>query len=72
MNGGAYVMSVLQAVLLHSKKHVTYPATAKDLVEACNNFSDVPNAEKVWFENNLPAGTYKSANEVLGALLNKV
>jgi hypothetical protein len=66
------MMSVLEAVLMHAKKHVTYPTTKKDLVEACNNFSDVPKAEKEWFEKNLPAGTYKSANEVLGALLNKV
>jgi len=38
--------SVLQAVLMHAKKHVKYPATKKDLMEACNNFSDVPSAEK--------------------------
>jgi hypothetical protein len=42
--------SVLQAVLMHAKKHVKYPATKKDLMEACNNFSDVPSAEKEWFE----------------------
>ena len=64
--------SVLQAVLMHAKKHVTYPATQKDLVQACNNFSDVPSAEKEWFENNLPAKTYNSANEVIDALLSKV
>ena len=64
-------MSVLQAVLMHAKAHVKYPATKKDLLEACNNFSDVPMAEKEWFQNNLPAGTYNSANEVLQALLNK-
>ena len=63
--------SVLQAVLEHAKKHVDYPATNKDIVEACNNFSDVPRTEKEWFENNLPAKTYKSANEVIEALLNK-
>ena len=64
-------MSVLQAVLMHAKKHVTYPATKKDLVEACNNFSDVPHAEKEWFEQNLPAKTYNSASEVVAALLDK-
>jgi len=63
--------SVLQAVLIHAKKHVKYPTTKKELVEACNNFSDVPSAEKEWFENNLPAKTYNSASEVIEALLNK-
>jgi hypothetical protein len=63
--------SVLQAVLLHTKAHVTYPATQKALLEACNNFSDVPSAEKEWVTNNLPAKTYKSAYEVMEALLNK-
>ena len=65
------MVSVLQAVLKHAKKHVKYPATKKDLVEACNNFSDVPSAEKEWVVNNLPAKTYKSASEVMEALLNK-
>lgn len=65
------MVSVLQAVLIHTKKHVEYPATKKDLLEACNNFSDVPSAEKEWVVNNLPAKTYKSAIEVMEALLNK-
>ncbi len=63
--------SVFQAVLMHTKKHVKYPATKKDLAEACNNFSDVPSADKEWVIANLPDKTYKSANEVLEALLNK-
>ncbi len=65
-------MSVVKSVLEHAKKHVTYPASKKDLMEACNNFSDVPTAEKNWFNNNLPDRTYKSANEVVSALLEKV
>ncbi len=65
-------MSVVKSVLEHAKKHVTYPASKKDLMEACNNFSDVPAAEKNWFNNNLPDRTYKSANEVVSALLEKV
>jgi hypothetical protein len=47
------------------------PVLAVVLAEASNNFSDVPSTEKVWFENNLPAKTYKSANEVMEALLSK-
>ena len=69
--GGVKTPSVLQAVLMHAKAHVKYPASKKDLLEACNNFSDVPGAEKDWVADNLPAKAYKSASEVMEALLNK-
>jgi hypothetical protein len=44
---------------------------ARRTLEACNNFSDVPAAEKDWVANNLPAKTYKSASEVMEAVLYK-
>jgi hypothetical protein len=65
-------MSVVKSVLEHAKKHVTYPTTKKALMEACNNFSDVPTAEKEWFNKNLPDRSYRNANEVVSALLEKV
>jgi hypothetical protein len=64
--------SGLEAVLMHAKKHVSYPATKKDLVEACNNASDVPIEDRKWFTSNLPEKTYNSASEVVEALLKKV
>jgi hypothetical protein len=64
--------SVLEAVLMHAKSHVDYPATRKDLVEACNNASDVPGEDREWFINNLPEKTFNSASEVMEALLEKV
>lgn len=52
----------------HIKSHLKYPATKKQLVEACNKMSDVPKADREWFQKNLPEGTYKSADEVIKAL----
>lgn len=52
----------------HIRKHLTYPATKKALVEACNRMSDVPKADRDWFEKNLPDRTYKTADEVIKAL----
>jgi hypothetical protein len=65
-------MSVLKGVLEHAKRHVNYPTTKKALVEACNNFSDVPREDKDWFEKNLPERGYSEPIEVLKALLDKV
>ena len=52
----------------HLKNHVTYPATKDDLVKACNNMSDVPEKDKIWFMENLPEGTYENAATVKTAL----
>jgi hypothetical protein len=65
-------MSILKAGLEHAKNHVEYPATKKQLVEACNNMSDMPKAEREWFAKNLPDKTYKNANEVFKALIDTV
>jgi hypothetical protein len=65
-------MSVLKGVLEHAKRHVEYPTSKKALVEACNNFADIPREEKEWFEMNLPERGYNEPIEVLKALLDKV
>ena len=65
-------MSVLKGVLEHAKRHVEYPTSRKALVEACNNFSDIPPEEKDWFEKNLPERAYREPIEVIQALLDKV
>ena len=52
----------------HAGMHVEFPATRQQLVEACNGVSEVPADERQWFMENLPEGTYKSADEVLQAL----
>jgi hypothetical protein len=65
-------MSVLKDVLEHAKRHVEYPTSKKALVEACNNFADIPREEKEWFEKNLPERGYNEPVEVIKALLDKV
>lgn len=52
----------------HLADHVKYPASREQLIESCNNMADVPAADKELFSKTLPAGTYKSAQEVMTAL----
>ncbi|PIY95577.1 MAG: hypothetical protein COY66_06495 [Candidatus Kerfeldbacteria bacterium CG_4_10_14_0_8_um_filter_42_10] len=54
--------------MMHLKEHQTYPATKADLVMTCNNLSDFSDQDKKWFEENLPEGSYNSAEEVMKAL----
>jgi hypothetical protein len=65
-------MSTLAEELGHLKNHVMYPASRQQVVGACNNMSDAPQADREWFSSNLPEGTYQNAEQVLGALLKKV
>lgn len=55
-------------VLEHLNGHVVYPATKRQLMEACANMSDVPKEDKDWFAKSLPDRTYNSAEEVKRAL----
>ncbi|MFQ5951133.1 MAG: hypothetical protein ACE5KH_03510 [Candidatus Geothermarchaeales archaeon] len=56
----------------HLKHHIEYPADRKEVVEHCNNFSDVPKADSDWFSEKLPEGNYNNAEDVVRALLTKV
>lgn len=58
--------------LTHLKHHVKYPADQKAILAACNNMSDVTDADRAWFNSSLPAGNSKGPTDVLNALLNKV
>lgn len=64
--------SGMKTGLEHLKNHVEYPATKSDIVTACNNLSDVPQADKDWFEKNLPDRTYKNAEEVLTVIIESI
>lgn len=57
-----------EGAMAHLKGHITYPATRDDLAAACNNLSDFSEEDKKWFMDNLPEGTYNSADEVAKAL----
>lgn len=61
-------MNDIKNGLAHLKDHQTYPATKMELVEACNKLSDFSKEDKQWFMENLPDGTYESADEVIMAL----
>lgn len=57
-----------KAAIDHLKNHQTYPATKEELVKECNELSDFSDDDKAWFMKNLREGTYKSADDVIGAL----
>lgn len=61
-------MQNIKGAIDHLKTHQTYPATKEELVKECNELSDFSAEDKEWFMKNLPAGTYKSADDVIGAL----
>lgn len=61
-------MKDLKNAKMHLEEHVKYPASKKQLVEACNMMEDFSMEDKKWFEQNLPDGTYKSSDEVMQAL----
>lgn len=60
-------MTQKQDVMAHLD-HVTYPATKADLEAACEKMSDIGEEDKKWFMENLPEGTYDSAEEVRQAM----
>lgn len=61
-------MQNIKGAIDHLKTHQTYPATKEELVKECNELSDFSAEDKEWFMKNLPEGTYKSADDVMGAL----
>ncbi len=65
-------MGAFATSLEHLKNHIEYPASREQVVAACNNMSDVPADDRDWFSDNLPAGTYSNAGEVLSAILEKI
>jgi len=52
----------------HFSDHQKYPATKKEMVAECDNLSDFSDEDKKWFGENLPEGTYDSADAVIKAL----
>jgi hypothetical protein len=52
----------------HLKEHVKYPATRADVLAACADTPEFTPAEKAWFSDRLPEGSYASADDVLRSL----
>jgi len=61
-------MKDVKNAIKHLREHQKYPATREDLVAECDGLSDFSEEDKKWFEEHLPEGTYKSAEEVMVAL----
>lgn len=58
----------LDDAIKHIDEHVMYPASKDDIVKACNDMADVPEGEKQWVNDKLPAKTYNTSDEVREAL----
>ncbi len=53
----------------HLKSHIgKYPATKAELLAACAETPEFTASEKQWFSENLPEGSYASADDVVKAL----
>ena len=58
----------LAAAKKHLAEHVKYPATRAEVLAACADTPEFSDAEKKWFSDNLPEGSYESADQVTSAL----
>lgn len=61
-------MQDIKNAIEHLKTHQTYPASREELVKACEDLKDFSKEDKEWFKQNLPEGTYQSAQDVIGVL----
>jgi hypothetical protein len=68
--GADFAMS-LQEELGHIKNHVKYPASKQQVIEACNNMSDVPSQDKDFVSRSLPDQTYRGPEDVVSALIKR-
>lgn len=57
-----------EKVRSHLKEHVKYPATRAEVLAACADTPEFTPAEKAWFSDRLPEGSYASADDVLRSL----
>jgi hypothetical protein len=58
----------LEKTRSHLKEHVKYPATRAEVLAACADTPEFTPAEKAWFSEHLPDGSYESADDVLRSL----
>src|SRR3990170_6147170 len=61
-------MEINKEVMEHLQKHIVYPTTKKEIIEACNMMSDVSKEDKERFERNLPDWNYRNSDEVIRAV----
>lgn len=58
----------LEKTRSHLTEHVKYPATRAEVLAACADTPEFTPAEKAWFSDHLPDGSYANADEVLRSL----
>ncbi len=58
-------MTVRKEAWEHLQKHVVYPATRNQIIEACSRMMEVPQEDKEYFEKYLPDWSYRNADEVI-------
>ena len=61
-------MKDVKGAIEHLKEHQEYPATKKELVEACHGLVDFSDEDKKWFTKHLEDKKYESADDVIEAL----
>jgi hypothetical protein len=57
--------SEMKELMSHLQNHIMYPASKRTIVESCNKMEHVPSSTRMWVEENLPEGTYMSADEAV-------
>ena len=60
--------AIVKAYIERHIQHLKYPSAKGEILAACAEMSEMPEADREWIEQNLPDGTYKSADEVVKAL----
>jgi len=60
--------AVVKAFIERHIQHIKYPSKKSEIIAACVSMAEMPKADREWIEQNLPDGTYKSADEVVRAL----
>jgi len=58
----------LEKTRSHLREHVKYPATRAEVLAACADTPEFTPAEKAWFSEHLPDGSYATADDVLRSL----
>jgi len=60
--------AVVKAFIERHVQHISYPSNKSEIIAACASMAEMPKADREWIEQNLPNGTYRSADEVVRAL----
>lgn len=57
-----------EELMRHLREDQKYPANKVEIMAECDNLSDVSEEDRKMMRENLPEGTYSSADEVMKAV----